>query len=59
MAISNAQVLSQAGSPQNRTAAGTPTGVPTAISGYAPLYVDTTNSKLYFYSTGAWRDAGP
>jgi hypothetical protein len=41
------------------TCAGTPTGVPTAKSGYAPIVVNTTNNKLYFYSGGAWRDAGP
>jgi hypothetical protein len=41
------------------TCAGTPTGTPTAKSGYAPIVVDTTNNKLYFYSTGVWRDAGP
>jgi hypothetical protein len=41
------------------TSAGTPTGTPTAISGRAPIHVDTTNNKLYFYSSGAWRDAGP
>jgi hypothetical protein len=41
------------------TCAGTPTGVPTAITGMAPIVVDTTNNKLYFYSTGVWRDAGP
>jgi hypothetical protein len=39
--------------------AGTPTGTPTTITGYAPIVVDTTNHKLYFYSGGAWRDAGP
>jgi hypothetical protein len=39
--------------------AGTPTGVPTAYTGRVPLVVDTTNNKLYFYSGGAWRDAGP
>jgi len=39
--------------------AGTPTGVPTAKSGLVPLVVNSTNNKLYFYSTGAWRDAGP
>jgi hypothetical protein len=39
--------------------AGPPTGTPTAFSGRVPLYVDTTNNKLYFYSSGAWRDAGP
>ena len=39
--------------------AGTPTGVPTSKAGRAPLIVDTTNHKLYFYSGGAWRDAGP
>lgn len=39
--------------------AGTPTGVPTAYTGRVPIVVDTTANKLYFYSTGAWRDAGP
>ena len=39
--------------------AGTPTGTPTAYTGRVPLVVDTTNNKLYFYSGGAWRDAGP
>lgn len=41
------------------TCAGTPTGVPTAKTGYAPIVVNTTNNKLYFYSGGSWRDAGP
>jgi hypothetical protein len=41
------------------TCAGTPTGVPTAITGMAPIVVNTTNNKLYFYSGGSWRDAGP
>jgi hypothetical protein len=41
------------------TCSGTPTGTPTAITGLAPIVVDTTNNKLYFYSTGVWRDAGP
>lgn len=39
--------------------AGAPTGVPTAYAGRVPIVVDTTNNKLYFYSGGAWRDAGP
>lgn len=39
--------------------AGTPTGVPTGITGFAPIVVNTTNHKLYFYSGGSWRDAGP
>lgn len=39
--------------------AGTPTGAPTAFTGLAPIVVDSTNNKLYFYSGGAWRDAGP
>ena len=39
--------------------AGAPTGVPTAFTGRVPIVVDTTNNKLYFYSGGAWRDAGP
>jgi hypothetical protein len=41
------------------TCAGTPTGTPTAKSGFAPIVVNTTNNKLYFYSGGSWRDAGP
>lgn len=41
------------------TCAGVPTGTPTAYTGMAPLVVNTTNNKLYFYSGGAWRDAGP
>jgi hypothetical protein len=41
------------------TCAGTPTGVPATFTGTAPIVVDTTNNKLYFYSGGTWRDAGP
>jgi hypothetical protein len=41
------------------TCAGTPTGVPVTQVGLAPIIVNTTNNKLYFYSGGAWRDAGP
>ena len=39
--------------------AGTPTGTPTTYTGRVPIVVDTTNNKLYFYSNGTWRDAGP
>jgi hypothetical protein len=39
--------------------AGTPTGTPTTKTGRVPIVVDTTNHKLYFYSGGSWRDAGP
>lgn len=39
--------------------AGTPTGAPTSFTGKIPLVVDSTNNKLYFYSGGSWRDAGP
>jgi hypothetical protein len=41
------------------TCAGTPTGTPTTQTGTAPIVIDTTNHKLYFYSGGSWRDAGP
>jgi hypothetical protein len=41
------------------TCAGTPTGVPTAQTGATAIVIDTTNNKLYFYSSGSWRDAGP
>lgn len=39
--------------------AGTPTGTPTTYTGMVPIVVDSTNNKLYFYTNGAWRDAGP
>ncbi len=41
------------------TCAGLPTGTPETYTGRVPIVVDTTNNKLYFYSGGAWRDAGP
>lgn len=41
------------------TCAGPPTGTPTTITGLAPIVIDGTNNKLYFYSGGSWRDAGP
>ena len=39
--------------------AGVPTGTPTTYLGRVPIIVDTTNNRLYFYSSGAWRNAGP
>lgn len=41
------------------TCAGTPTGTPTTKTGLAPVIIDTSNNRLYFYSGGAWRNAGP
>jgi len=41
------------------TCAGVPTGTPTAVTGMVPIVVDTTNNRWYFYSGGAWRNAGP
>lgn len=35
-------------------AAGTPTGTPTAQAGFAPIYYDTTNHKLWVYD-GGWK----
>ncbi len=34
--------------------AGPPTGTPTSYSGRTPLWIDTTNNTLYYYSGGAW-----
>lgn len=36
------------------TCAGAPTGVPTAITGTAPLVADSTNNRVYCYLGGAW-----
>lgn len=41
------------------TCAGVPTGVPRTYTGRAAMVVDSTNNRLYFYSNGAWRNAGP
>lgn len=42
------------------TCAGTPTGTPADTpAGFAPVVIDAVAHKLYFYSGGAWRDAGP
>lgn len=35
--------------------AGTPTGVPTLFTGRVPIYIDTTNSQLWLYLGGAWK----
>jgi len=43
------------GFPYIPTCAGTPTGVPTAVTGFAPMVVDSTNSKLYVYVGGSWK----
>lgn len=36
------------------TCAGTPTGVPTTVTGRVPIVADSTNNKLYIHSGGAW-----
>ncbi len=36
---------------------GVPTGVP--AGGNGSLVVDSANNRIYFYSSGAWRNAGP
>jgi hypothetical protein len=39
------------------TCAGTPTGVPTAITGFAAMVYDTTAHKLWIYDSG-WKTGG-
>ena len=36
---------------------GAPTGAPAAVTGMAPMIVDTANSKVCFYLGGAWKCA--
>lgn len=36
------------------SAAGAPSGVPTAIAGRVPMYYDSTNNNFYVYN-GAWK----
>lgn len=42
------------GFPYIAAAAGTPTGIPTAQAGFAAIYYDTTNHKLWVYD-GGWK----
>ena len=36
---------------------GVPTGTPDGGNG--SMVIDVTNNRLYFYSNGVWRNAGP
>ena len=36
------------------TCAGIPTGTPVSYTNTAPMVIDSTNNKMYFYSGGAW-----
>ncbi len=38
---------------------GVPTGIPDVKAGLLPMVIDRSNNRLYFYSSGAWRNAGP
>jgi len=38
--------------------AGSPTGVPVTKDGLLPIVIDSTNNRLLFYSSGAWRAVG-
>lgn len=39
------------------TMAGVPSGAPTVYTGYSPVVIDTTNSKIYARIGGAWKSA--
>jgi hypothetical protein len=41
------------------TCAGVPTGVPTTISGFAPMVIDSTDNSMYIYVGGSWRQVFP
>jgi hypothetical protein len=43
------------GYPYLPVVAGTPTGTPTAETGYAPTVIDSTNNKLRAYIGGSWK----
>jgi hypothetical protein len=41
------------------TCPGVPIGTPSITSGLSALIVDSTDYRLYFWASGAWRNAGP
>lgn len=45
------------GFPQIPVMAGTPSGTPSVITGFAPMVVDSSGSKLWVYVGGAWKSA--
>lgn len=63
LTVSGSTVLGSAAVATNATdgflyavsGAGTPTGTPTGFTGRVPIYVDTTNSQLWLYMGGAWK----
>jgi hypothetical protein len=55
LGLSAPAVGATTGFPYLPAIAGVPTGVPTAIAGYAPVAVDSTDSRLYFYSGAVWQ----
>jgi hypothetical protein len=36
---------------------GTPTGAPSVVTGYAPMVVDSSGFKVWFYVGGTWKSA--
>jgi hypothetical protein len=59
LGLSAPAVGATTGFPYLPAIAGVPTGVPTAIAGYAPVAVDSTDNRLYFYSGAAWQAMFP
>lgn len=57
---SGAATTMTAGFPFIPAAAGAPSGTPTTVTGYVPLYVDTANRQLCYYdaAAAAWRKSG-
>lgn len=55
--IGRGDVLTTAtgGYPYMTSGPGAPTGVPTTLGNFVPMYIDRTNSQLYLYIGGAWK----
>jgi hypothetical protein len=58
LGLNNLTTASVTGFPYISAIAGVPAGVPSSITGMAPIAIDTTNNDLYFYSGGAWQTPG-
>jgi hypothetical protein len=55
LGVSAPATTATTGFPYIPVCAGTPTGIPTAQTGFAPMLFDSTNNKIWIYINSAWK----